>query len=342
MTVEMVRPMRSMRPGMKEVVGDLYKKYGQRKPMGESSPSTWQPHFFLHRTFLGDQDLLIIFNTKRCKYRCHFCQLPAKSSPTLIPGSEIVSQFSFVVKELKHSLSVLDRLTFSTEGSVLDASTFPTEALLEIAEGINELRRVRTLVLETRLEFVDIDVLAQIREIAPRLSLNILTGFETHDPYLRNQVLFKREPLDVFERGLDRVAQAGAQLTTYVLFKPRWDMSDEEAVAEAEASIDYLAAQTKMRGLDFSVRLNPMYAADGSRWAKKAHVSPDYKPPRLTDVMRVAEKKRQEGVKIYIGMSTEGLDDGSNYLAREDYSPSLIKPVLLFNSGKIDSFSGYL
>jgi hypothetical protein len=58
--------------------------------------------------------------------------------------------------------------------------------------------------------------------------------------------------------------------------------------------------------------------------------------------MRVAEKKRQEGVKIYIGMSTEGLDDGSNYMAREDYTKLLVKPVLLFNSGKINSFSGYL
>lgn len=339
MTAELVQ---ATRPRIKEHVGDLYAKYGQRKPMGESAPSPWLPHYYLHRTFLGDQDLLVIFNTKRCKYRCHFCQLPAKSSPAFIPGSEIVSQFLHVMKELKHSLSVLDRVTFSNEGSVLDAATFPTEAMLEIVEGINELRRVRTLVLETRLEFVSTDVLSQIREAAPRVSLNILTGFETHDPYIRDQVLFKREPLDIFERGLDHVAEAGAQLTTYVLFKPRWDMTDEEAIVEAESSIDYLVAQSKARGLDLSVRLNPMYAADGSRWTKKAHGSPDYKPPRLTDVMRVAEKKRQEGVNIYIGMSTEGLDDGSNYLAREDYSPALIKPVLLFNSGKISSFNGYL
>jgi radical SAM enzyme (TIGR01210 family) len=339
MTVEVVRPAR---PSAKEQVKDLYEKFGQRKPMGESAPSPWLPHFFLHRTFLGDQDLLIIYNTKRCKYRCHFCQLPAKSSPTLIPGNEIVAQFMHVMKELKHSLSVMDRLTFSNEGSVLDPATFPSEAMQEIIEGVNQLRRVRTLVLETRLEFVDTDVLRQIREAAPRLTLNILTGFETHDPYIRDSVLFKREPLDVFEAGLDRVAAAGAQLTTYVLFKPRWDMSDEEAVVEAEVSIDYLVEQTRARGLDLSVRLNPMYAADGSRWTKRAHASPDYRPPRLTDVMRVAEKKRQQGVNIYIGMSTEGLDDGSNYMAREDYSSALVKPVVLFNSGRINSFSGYL
>ena len=339
MTAEMV-PV--ARPGAQQQVKELYEKFGQRKPMGDSAPSPWLPHFFLHRTFLGDQDLLIIFNTKRCKYQCHFCQLPAKSSPTLIPGREIVSQFSYVVKELKHSLSVMDRVTFSNEGSVLDPATFPTEAMLEIAEGVGEMRRVRTMVLETRLEFVDSNVLNQIREVAPRVSLNILTGFETHDPYIREKVLYKREPLEIFERGLDHVAAAGAQLTAYVLFKPRWDMSDEEAVAEAEASIDYLAAQTKARGLSLSVRLNPMYAADGSKWARRAHNSPDYQPPRLTDVMRVAEKKRGEGVNIYIGMSTEGLDDGSNYMAREDYSSALIKPVVLFNSGRINTFDGYL
>src|SRR5262249_55826707 len=141
---------------LEEQVRQLYQDFGQRKPMGTSSPDPTRPHYFLHRTFLSEHDLLIIFNTKRCRYQCYFCQLPAKSSKSFIPGDDIIAQFAYVMDEMKHSLSVLDRLTFSNEGSILDPDTVPTSSLLAIATGIRELRLVRTLVLETRLEFVDV------------------------------------------------------------------------------------------------------------------------------------------------------------------------------------------
>jgi radical SAM enzyme (TIGR01210 family) len=327
---------------LRERIAQLYDAYGQRKPMGIGAVAPDRPHYFLHRTFLSEQDLLIIFNTKRCRYQCYFCQLPAKSSKMRIPADQIVAQFEYVVTELKHSLSVIERLTFSNEGSVLDASTFPTEALLTIAQSINELRRVETLVLETRLEFVDPQVLQRVRAITPRVTTRILTGFETHDPRLRDEVLFKREPLGTFERGLERVAESGSALTAYVLFKPAQTMSDAEAVIEAEASIEYLDEQCRRRGIPLDIRLNPMYAAAGSKWATRARQSPAYQPPQLTDVMRVAQRKRRGDLPIYIGLSTEGLDDGSSYLVREDYSPRLIKLIKLFNDGKLLSFDGAL
>src|SRR2546425_6943560 len=116
-------------------------------------------------------------------------------------------------------------------------------------------------------------------------------------------------------------------------------MSDSEAWAEAERTIDYLTDQCKQRGIPLTIRLNPMYLALGSKWAKQAHANPDYRPPRLTDVMRLAEKKAQQDVRIYIGLSTEGLDEiDGKYTAREDYSPSLIGPIKLFNDAKISGF----
>ncbi len=324
-------------------VKQLYDAFGQRKPMGEGSHDPLIPHYFLHRTFLGEHDLLIIFNTKRCKYQCYFCQLPAKSSRSFIPAEDIIAQFAYVMDEMKHSLSVLDRLTFSNEGSILDPETFPTSALLAIAEAVREVRVVRTLVLETRLEFVDAAVIQAVRALLPRVDLHILTGFETHDAVLRDRVLFKREPLSQFEAGLDAVAASGCSLNAYILYKPGTDMTDAEAYVEAEASIDYLVAECMRRQIPLrAIRLNPMYAAAGSRWAKTAHASAGYQPPRLTDIMRLAAKKRQAGVPIYIGLSTEGLDDGSSYMVREDYAPQLIRPVKLFNDEKLADFEGIL
>jgi archaeosine synthase beta-subunit len=197
------------------------------------------------------------------------------------------------------------------------------------------MRRVRRIDLETRIEFADPGRLRQLQELAPRATLGVLTGFETQDQHIRDDILMKSEPLDAFLQGLDNVQQAGAALTSYVLFKPDPQMSDAGARDEAMKTIGFLAEECADRGIDLTIRLNPMYRAVGSGWARRADSAPEYQPPRLTDVMYVAQQAADMGVKIYIGLSAEGLakDDGT-YRARDDYLPALIKQVKLFNDGR--------
>lgn len=324
---------------VEDVARRLYDEFGQRKRMGGSALDSRTPHYFLLRTFLGDNDLAVLLNTKRCRYNCPYCELPAKSSKKWISAEDILAQFLYILHEVKHALSILDRVSLSNEGSVLDTTTMPMEALVAIARCVYELRRVRTLVLETRLEFVSVDVIQEIQRAAPRLTLNILAGFETQDAKIRTEILDRRESLETVLTGLDGVAETGATLGAYVLFKPSPAMSDDEAFVEADRTIDYLAGECRRRHISLYIRLNPMYVATGSKWGELAAATPDYQPPRLTDVMRLAEKKAREGVPIYIGLSTEGLGENwGTYLAREDYSPGLVRPIKLFNDGKILSF----
>lgn len=296
---------------------------------------TRKPYFFLHRTFLSEQDLLIIFNTKKCRYNCYFCSLPSLSSPSYIPEDDILAQFEYVLDELKHSLSVLDRITISNNGSVLDKETMPSEALIRIAECVKEIRRIRTIVLESRLEFVDCCIIKKIKEADPRSAVNVLTGFETLNIHIRDEILGKRESLEIFEAGLGKIAESGVDLTAFVLFKPSPTMDDADAYAEADASIEYLVKQCHKRSIDLTVRLNPMYAARNSKWAEMAFATPEYRPPCLTDILKLAIAKSREGIRIYIGLSTEDLDiEGGSYKCREDYSRELLKKAILFNSSK--------
>jgi radical SAM enzyme (TIGR01210 family) len=307
--------------------------------MGLAAERRDRPHFFLHRPFMGDQDLLIIFNSKRCRYQCYFCELPAKSSKNFISAKELVKQFEYVMEEMKHSLSVLSRVTLSNEGSMLDVATFPIESLLCICEAINEVRVVRRIVLETRVEFCDPGYLESVKQCAPRCTLDILTGFETVDKRIRDTVIFKRETLDEFKRGLDSIAAVGADLTCYVLFKPDPAMSDSDAMVEARQTYAFLAEECAKRNLRLRIRLNPMYLARGSKWAELATRTPGYQPPRLTDVMRFAEEMRAFGTRVYVGLSTEGLDDGAGtFYSREDFRPELIKPIKQFNDDIIRTF----
>ena len=314
----------------------LYNKFGQSKTMPEMSVSQIRPYFFLHRKFLGEQDLLIIFNTKRCRYQCYFCDLPQKSSLKLVPDEDILAQFDHVVTEMKHSLSVLDRLTISNNGSVLDVMTFSKEALLTIVQSTYQLPQLKTLVFETRLEFAECNYIEEIKNANPRVTVDILTGFETKDPYIRENILHKEESLDDFLTGLDKQMLCRTKLTAYVLFKPSPFMTDKEAITEAEESIDFLVQQCAKRHIDLTIRLNPMYAARGSKWSAMAKESNTYAPPRLTDILNLARRKADEGVNMYIGLSTESLEEPWGYYRqREDYSRELLKQAILFNNRKI-------
>jgi radical SAM enzyme (TIGR01210 family) len=311
----------------------LYADFGQRKPMGNAAGTTRQPHFFLLRTFQGQTDLLVILNTKRCRYQCDFCQLPAKSSREWIPREDVIAQFGYVLEEVRHALSIVDRVTLSNEGSVLDDKTLDPAALEQILGAVDEMRRVRTVVLETRLEFVDEGRVARIAGILQRARINILTGFETVSPDLRDRVLRKREPLEAFRAGLDRLAALGLDLTAYVLFKPAPEMTDAAAYEEARKSIDFLREECGGRGVGLTVRLNPMYVAAGSAWAQRAAELPEYAPPRLSDCLRLAEEVAAQDVSIYLGLSAEGLSDpAGTYAAREDFGPGLLKAAKVFNS----------
>jgi radical SAM enzyme (TIGR01210 family) len=303
--------------------------------MGNSAESPSMPHYYLHRRFLEDQDLLIILNTKRCRYRCSFCDLPQKSAKDLIGSDDIVAQFLFVMSELKNSLSILDCLTLSNEGSVLDTETFPKDALLEIVGASSELRTVGRVVLETRLEFATRNYLDSIAKRNRRARIDILTGFETLSAEIRHTWLKKQETVEGFLAGLDEIANGSTDLTAYVLYKPDPFMNDEEAFQEALDSIRFLVGECQTRTIPLTIRLNPMYAAANTKWASRAAEIGGFVPPRLSDVLDLGNLLREKGTRVYIGLTAEGLaDESGTFRARDDYSRQILKEAIRFNSGR--------
>lgn len=323
-------------------VRNEYELWGPSKPMiglGKLEPT--EPKYYLLRKFAGENDLLVILNTQRCGYQCWHCTLPFNSSREAIGASDIMEQFRGVAEKHGPALSIIEKVTLSNDGSVLDEATMAHEALTGIVAAIGEMRRVRRIDLETRLEYVRSERLGELNKLAKRASVGILTGFETVDEDIREGVLKKRESLVAFRSGLDVLGEAETPLTAYVMFKPDPAMTDEHAIVEAQASIDFLAAEASQRGIPLMVRLNPTYRAIGSRWAQIADATPNYQPPRLSDVMKVAQASRGSGVPTYIGLSVEGRADTGTYRDREDYQQfghNLIKQATLFNDGGIDEF----
>ncbi|XKH34811.1 hypothetical protein ACIU1J_00400 [Azospirillum doebereinerae] len=236
------------------------------------------------------------------------------------------------MQEVRHAIGAFERLTIANEGSVFDDTTFPQDALEQIVRSVRAVPNIRKLVIESRLEFVRSGTLRRLTAEGGK-RIDVLTGFETLDATIRDEVLGKREPLDLFLSGLDEIAGGGAELTAYVLFKPSPAMTDEEARDEAEASIDFLTDQCGRRGIPLIIRLNPMYLSRGTPWAKAALSTPSYLPPRLSEVMALASAKQRDGVRIYYGLTSEGLSEAEGtYRGREDFSSALLKQCIVSNS----------
>jgi archaeosine synthase beta-subunit len=65
-----------------------------------------------------------------------------------------------------------------------------------------------------------------------------------------------------------------------------------------------------------------MYVVKGTAWARRVNTIENYQLPRLSDAISLAEKKRAEGLPVYLGLTSEGMSDQRNtYRGSEDFTP---------------------
>jgi archaeosine synthase beta-subunit len=78
-----------------------------------------------------------------------------------------------------------------------------------------------------------------------------------------------------------------------------------------------------------------MYVAKGTAWARRINTIENYQPPRLSDVISLAEKKRAESLPVYLGLTSEGLSDQRNtYRGSEDFTTTQLKQAIIMNGDR--------
>ena len=187
------------------------------------------------------------------------------------------------------------------------------------------------MVFESRVEFATDEILRHINSLIPNKTRHLLFGFESANPDIRDRILGKREPLEFIESGFARLGSSNWSACAYVLYKPVADMSDDDADGDALDSFRYLSVLSKADRVPLTVRLNLMYVAADTAWAKDLDTD-SYVPPSLSRALLVAKKIRASGTPCYLGLSTEGLADPAlTYRARSDFSRQLMKDAIYFN-----------
>ena len=301
---------------------------------GDPKQDTTKPIFFWFQDTPFGKEIFLVLYTKKCRWaRCAFCTLPSVSSPKKVSSEKIIKQAEYIFNELtRKQLKETKRLFISNNGSVLDQKTISPEALEAICQlGYENCPLLNSIAFETRIETVEKSELKYYirtfqglhkhyrkkglrREKAPT-KLEIAIGYETQDPFIRNEVLCKGYPeynVQIFFKLCAEVnSETGFPIScdVYVLLKPlNGRLTSKELIAEAVQTIIHLDKLGKYFKIPVSVRLNPTFVAEGSHLHEK-FLQADYSPPTLKDVITVLKKIHLEGIElpIFIGLSEEDL-----------------------------------
>lgn len=281
--------------------------------------------------------LFIVFYTQACRWaRCAGCNLHSLMSVYHVPPEAIMAQVDHVFS----SITVLSRrntirkVIISNNGSVLDKVTFPTTALKYAVEQCRlHLSDLSVLALETRPEYVDWDEIEFLSEVLMEgdrtITLELCIGFEAFDDNIRNKVLNKGLTLEVFERFVEMIATNRFHLKCYFMQKPVPEMTDEQALADICAGIDYLAGIADKFGATINLHLNPTFVARGTT-LEAAFRNGEFGPPQLSDVARAVQHAKHKSISLFVGLSDEGLAvDGGSFIRPGD--EWILKRLMSFN-----------
>jgi radical SAM enzyme (TIGR01210 family) len=281
--------------------------------------------------------LFLVFYTQACRWsRCLGCNLPSKVSQEHVHFKHLMRQVDnlFADPRVLARIHEIKKVIISNNGSVLDEDTFSSTALMYLIAQLNlHIPRLSKVCMESRPEYVD---LAELEFISRALaegdsptSLELAIGFEAFDDHIRNDVFDKGLTLPIFESLAEKMATYHFSLKCYFMQKPVPGMSDEEAVGDIQAAIDYLDRISGDMGVRINMHLNPTYAASGTALAT-AFKNGDYQPPRLEDVARAVSWAENKNLSIFIGLSDEGLAvPGGSFLRPENQW--MIEPLELFS-----------
>jgi len=281
--------------------------------------------------------LFVVFYTLACRWRrCTGCALPHTSSSQHVDFHAVMKQVDHVFghPDVDARRGEIRKIILSNQGSLLDEHTFSSTALMYLMAHINlRLPGVELVTMETRAEYVDeaeLEFLARaLAEGDAPARLELAIGFEAFDDAIRNRDFCKGLPLPYFEELVAKVGQHGFRLKCYFMQKPVPGMSDEAAVADVQAAIDYLARQAGQHGVHIDMHLNPTYVARGTPLAE-AFEQGLFEPPQLLDVARAVLHAEEQDLTVFIGLNDEGLAVPGGSFIRPGEEP-LVEQLERFN-----------
>lgn len=223
--------------------------------------------------------LTVILKTPGCSWRrCRMCSYRHERHGRIEDAEALVrAQLAFVERE--HARHDIELVKVFSSGSLLDPGEVPPGAL----DAIGDAFRGRSLIVETRPEYIERDRLA---DLAVRLDdgsrdrpLYVAIGLETTNDLVREKSIDKGFSYAMYLHAVREARDAGVGVKTYLLHKPLF-LTEREALEDMTRSIAEVSPHADL------ISMNPCTVQRRTEleWYWKRHA---YRPPYLWSVLAI-------------------------------------------------------
>jgi len=257
--------------------------------------------------------LMVILRAPGCQYalrtggctNCGYLELTTRGEP--VPTDRLVAQLERAIAAQGATARQIAQLDLFCSGSFFCDEEIPRDARgILLSRAVGRLPALRTVMVESRPEFIRRDEVEAARAAVAPIALEVGVGLETVDDAIRLRRIRKGFTLRAFEEAAASIAEAGASLVAYLLLKPIGMTSDREAVIDVVDSARYLMDLRRRLDLPVRVALEPTFVPEGTDLHGEL-VAGRYRPPSLWAALDAARKIALLGLRVHVGLSSEGL-----------------------------------
>lgn len=278
------------------------------KRMDKKSPShlaaSWSSEDLLY-SGIGNS-IFIILPTPGCAHAlsdsggCTMCSYIADSPLETVSSKELIDIFENIIQ--KHDIKPKTAVKIFVSGSFLNENELPKKARDYILRRLNENGNIQEIIVESRPEFVQEEVLRECLSLLQDKIFEVSIGLESGSDYIKKYKINKGFLNDDFQRAVEIINKLKDEYKitskAYLFVKPILT-SEKEAIEDAVSSAKY----AEKMGVD-RISFCPATIHKGTLmellWRRGS-----YKPPWIWSILEIIKKVRSS-VKIPVIMDTSG------------------------------------
>ena len=223
---------------------------------------------------------------------CGFYGVTAKGEN--ISEEEYIAQFNHVLREI--DLNNYPIVCIYNDGNIFNENEVPISALEKIFKKLDKFKKVKKIVVESRMEYVTEDKIKRVLKNVNGKELEINFGFESSSEEIMTLCLNKGFSLNRFNYFYKLMRLFGVSIKPLLLLKPPF-LTEGEAINDILSTVEYLFTRG-ITDIDLEVTTVQRNTVAHQLWMNNL-----YRPPWLwsiVDILLQCRNKYKDKLHFYI------------------------------------------
>lgn len=165
-----------------------------------------------------------------------------------LPQHSLLNQFK--QEYAKHDFTNIPMICIYNAGSILNNEEIENSDLLEMLRIVNSNKNIKRVILESRPEFINYEILSKISKVCKDTIVEIGIGLETADDYIRTKCINKGFSINAYIQAVCKIKKfSNIKVLTYLTVKPLF-LTIQEGIEDVANSIKIISDFTDIISLE--------------------------------------------------------------------------------------------